>query len=332
VDLAALEARLQEPAVKADLKRVQLDSTPVFLSQELVSSFNGPFLAASNARAHRDLFPVLEYTAQRDFFARASAERWHQMDENFSPRATTLLALYLKSHPLQRADFEAFARFFAAESRQFVDIFYSVLLRWQREAPDAIEPLELSARFDYITAPGEFDALRLGPHRERILQRAAQDPQLLRRYGLSLMKSYRELRSLYYLPPTAELALILQRLIEADPDNQRVYQLYLAELAYDRGDDAACLEEGRLGLARDLPRGSAKFKLDHGAPVRLVARLADALWRQGQWEAAANLCEETVRAGYYNKKTRYAALPFELVRRKVLTSLNRPLTEPVLPQ
>jgi spermidine synthase len=330
VDLAALEARLQEPAVKADLKRVQLDSMPVFLSQELVSPFNGAFLAASDARVHSDFFPVLEYTAQRDFFARASAERWRQMDENFSPRATTLLALYLKSHPLQKADFAAFARFFTAETGQFVDLFRSVLLRWQAEAPEAIEPLGLTARLAYINAPGEFDALRLGLYRERILQGAAQEPQLLRHYGLALMKTYRELRSLYYLPPTAELQTVLRRLIEADPDNQRVYQLYLAELAYDRGDDAGCVEQGRLGLASDLARGAAKFKLDIGAPVRAVARMAEALWRQGQYQVAAELCAQTVRAGHLSQKTRYGALPFEVVRRKALASLNQPVTEPAL--
>jgi spermidine synthase len=330
VDLAALEARLQEPAVKADLKRVQLDSMPVFLSQELVSPSNGAFLAASDARVHSDFFPLLEYAAQRDFFARPAAQRWRQMDENFSPRATTLLALYLKSHPLQKADFEAFARSFSAEGRQFVNLFYSLLLCWQREAPEAIEPLELTARLDYLTAPAELDALRLGPRRERILERAGQEPQLLRHYGLALMKSYRELRSLFYLPPAAELQAVLRRLIEADPDNQRVYQLCLAELAYDRGDDAGCVELGWQGLAHDLPRGAARFELDIGAPVRVAARMADALWRQGKRQAAADLCEATVRGRHLNQKTRHGALPFEVVRRKALASLNQPVTEPAL--
>lgn len=330
VDLAALEARLQVPAVKADLQRVQLDSTPVFLAQELVSPANGAFLAASDARVHSDFFPVLEYAAQRDFFVRPAAQRWRQMDENFSPRATTLLALYLKSHPLQKADYDALTRFFTAESRQSMGLFYSALLRWQREAPDAIEPLELTTRFDYITAPAEYDALRLGPQRERILQRAAQDPRLLRHYGMTLMESYRELRSVYYLPPTAEVETMLRRLIEADPDNRQLYQLYLAELAYDRGDNAGCVELGRLGLARDPSGGAAKFGLDIGAPVRVAGRMAEALWRQGRWQAAVDLCEETVRAGYLNRRTWYAALPFEVVRRKVLASLKQPLTEPVL--
>jgi hypothetical protein len=324
VDLEALAGRLEHPKVKADLARVELDSVPVLLAQEVISPDSAMFLAPTNAPIHSDLFPTLEYAAQRDFFAAPAANRWRQLDETFSPRAQTLLAHYVKVHPLQEEDYEAYVRFFKAQSRPYVDLYYSLLLRWQRESPQAIEPLEHTARFDYLTPPGEFEALRLGPQQEKIVQRADRDPLLLRRYGTALMKTYREHKSFFYLPPTEELERVLQLLIQKDSDNQRVYQLFLAELAWDKGDDAGCLALGRQAFAPDLPRGSAKFALDHTAPVRVTARMAEALWREGRWAEAAQLCRETERAGYLNKKTQYHALAFEVVQRRVLASLNRP--------
>jgi len=322
-DLAPFAARLAEPSVKADLERVQLTNLPLLLSHELISSVYGSLLPPPEARIHSDYYPVLEYLAQRDFFVRKGASRFRQIDENFSRRPTTMLGEYLRAHPLTWEDFEAFAQTYVQGGKPFLDIITSVLLRWQQDFPQAWEPLETAARFTFVNAPGELDVLRLAPRRDGLIDRARVNPALLRQYGLGLMRAYSEQRSCFYGPPTDELIAILERLIELDPDNQRVYQVYLAELAWDRGDDELCLQHGRGALTADLPRGSAKFKIDPGAPLRVIARLADVMRRRGELKAAAELCESAVQGGYLTDSARAGSLVFEVTQRLVQAEIER---------
>lgn len=329
-DLAAFAARLDEPSVKADLERIKLTNMPLLLSHELISSAHGALLPPIETRIHSDYYPTLEYLAQRDFFVRHGATRFRQIDENFSRRPTTLLGDYLRANALTWADFEAFANTYLESGKPFLDIITSVLLRWQQQFPEAWEPLEVASRFVFVNAPGELDVLRLAPLRDGLIDRARVKPDLLRQYGLALMRTYSEQRSAFYAPPTEELTAILDRLIELDPDNQRVYQVYLAELAWDRGDDDLCLDYGRRAMTADLPRGSAKFKLDPVAPLRVVARLADVMRRRGELVQAAELCETAVRGGYLTDSARAGALIFEVTQRRVQAELNQLATRRAL--
>jgi predicted membrane-bound spermidine synthase len=323
-DVPALVARMEHPAVKADLARIGISLPAVLLARELVSPENAAFLPSPVGRAHSDFFPVLEYIAQRDFFARATASRWQQVDENLSPRATTLLAQYLNAYPQQPKDYESIARGLSAQEWQNAGLLFSLLRRWRRESPGALEPLELLTRMRPSTTPGDYDALRLAALRDQIIQRSSAQPQLLRQYAFSLMESYREERSVFYVPPTQELQAALEPLLSADPANQPVYELWLAELASDQGNDAACLEYGRRALDRDQQRGPARFALDPAAPFRVGARMADALWREGAPDQAASLCATVLRDGFAAPGALYYALPVELAWRKAVASLNRP--------
>lgn len=326
-DLDGFARRLREPAVTADLERVRLSNLPLLLSHELVSPLNAPAIPAPSAAIHSDYQPVLEYVAQRDFFVRKGASRFRQVDENFSRRPTTLLGDYLRRQPLTEADFQAFARSYVEEQKTAVDLFASLLLHWQQVQPNAFEPLELASRFRFLNAPGELDALRLGPRREALLARAKENPTLLRQYGLGLMRAYTEQRSCFHAPPTTELIAILERLIELDPNHQRVYQAYLAEIAWDQGDDNRCLELGRRAILGDMPRGSARFKLDSFAPLRTVALLADALQRRGEFEAAAALCDQAA-SNFLTDALRENALFFEVAQRRAVAEFTRTQARP----
>ncbi len=323
VDLAALAARLQMPAIREDLARVGLDNLPLVLAQELIAFENGPLVPPFDTRVHSDYFPILEYQAQRDFFARRLVERLRQLDETRTRRPDTLLGRWLRDHPLTGEDLAAFAGYYLTDDLRPMETFVSLLRRWQREHPDSLLPWELASRLQVTAPPGELDVLRLAPRRDRIYQRAAEDPTLLRQYGRALMRAYVEQVSVFNLPPTDELEWALHRLLETDPDNQRLYQAWLAEVAWDRGDDDACLRWGELAFAPDLPRGANRFQLDPGSALRTAARLADVYLRRGEPARAAAFCEGIVQAGYLNEETRYGALLFEFIQRRVLTALGQ---------
>ncbi len=292
---------------------------------------HGALVPPFDTRLHSDYYPVLEYLAQRDFFARVAVGRLRKLDETFSRRPSTHLIRWLREHPLEAEDLAAFAGYYLTDDQRPLEAFTTLLKRWQRIQPESLLPWEVASRIQQVTAPGELDVLRLAPRREQILARTAEDPTLLRQYGRALMRQYFEQLSVFNLPPTDELEAILPRLIATDPDNQRVYQAWLAELAWDRGEDEACAHWAEQAFAPDLPRGAARFRLDPDTALRTAARLADVYLRRGEAARAAAFCEGVVQAGYLNDQTRYNGLLFEFTQRRVLTALSQPGSLPPAP-
>jgi hypothetical protein len=318
-DLGAFCRRFEQPAIKGDLARVEIARVPVLLAHEVISPQNAPFVAASEPRIHSDFAPVLEYVAQRNFFTGYITERWRQLDENLSPRGHNLLARYLKEHPLEREDFLDFKRYCLPTNKVPSALSRSLLGRWQQERPDDPEQLELATR---LAGAESASALAFEPWRQRILRNPASNLESLRQYGLALMSDYRGRRSLLFVPPTPELQDVLQQLIQADPAHRPLFQIYLAELAWDRGDDDACLELGRLALAGDPDALPAKFELDAEAPLQIVASMAQSLAGRGQLLDAVALCDQAVNAGLLNATTRAKALRFDVTQRRLLAALS----------
>jgi hypothetical protein len=298
-DLAEIERRFYQPHIKSDLERVHISRLAVLLSHETISEANAPFVASLDAQVHSDFYPVLEFEAQRAFFLHGEAEQLNQLDEHLSPRAMTLLARYLQRQPLQKEDFAALKQFHFGKKFLRAALVRSWLLRWRREEPESIEPVALSARIADVVSAAQLESLRLAPLREGLMEHAAVDPYLLRHYTVSLMAAYREQRSVFYTPNTSALQAALERLIVTDPKNRRTYRLFLAELAFDRGDDTNCLLMVQAAFDPDANQGGPlDFDLDPKAPRQSLARLIEIYSRLGRADDAWRLCQEAVSKGY----------------------------------
>ena len=298
-DLAALEKEFQAPKVRADLDRIDLTRLPVLLSREVISANNAPFLVGDAVRIHSDFYPVLEYVAQRAFFGGEEAAAWQRLDENWSPRASTLLAAYAQTHPLTEADLKAFGSFFLATRLPPPRLFQTLLHRWKQLNPASTLPLQLEAQLTDHRLFSELETMSMSAQRDLVRSSAERDPELLQRYERLLLASYRAQRSIFNTPPDAELRSVIELLLERDPSNQRVYHLHLAELSWDHGDDAACLRYARLGFDPDTAaHGPLNFRLDPQAPPLALALMLEIYWRAGKIERAAELAREVVRNGY----------------------------------
>jgi hypothetical protein len=299
VDFRALEQRMSQPAVKADLARIDLFRLPVMLARETISSENAPFIAGPSVAAHSDFYPVLEYVAQRSFFVRGSAAIPLLFEENGSPRPGTLLGRYLQEHALTEADFKALALFQTTHRIFEAALYHSLLKGWQSNYPQSTLPIELSAKAPGLGTGDELEAARLAVKRDVIFQDAAKDPEMLRLYARFLAQTYLAQRSVFYLPPAKELESALQRLIETDPANRRIYKLRLAGLAWDRKDDEACLRLAQGGFDPDVKSGGPfNFDLDPRAPTRILARMIDIFLRRGNVGEAWRLCQQARAWGY----------------------------------
>ena len=317
VDFRAQQQRMSQPAVKADLARIDLFRLPVLLARETISPENARFIAGPSVAAHSDFYPVLEYAAQRAFFVRNSTTIPLLFAENGSPRPGTLLGRYLQEYPLTEADFKALALFQTTHRIFDPALFHSLLKGWQNNYPQSTVPLELAAKAPEGTAD-ELEAARLAVKRDVIFQDAAKDPELLRLYARFLSQTYLAQRSAFYLPPATELESALQRLIETDPPNQRIYKLRLAGLAWDRKDDEACLQLAQSGFDPDLKSGGPiNFDLDPRAPTRILARMIDIFLRRGNAGEAWKLCQQARTWGYIGTARANSDPLLEMTYRKV---------------
>ena len=318
VDFRALQQRMSQPAVKADLERIDLFRLPVLLARETIPPENAPFIAGPSVAAHSDFYPVLEYAAQRAFFVRGDTTIPLLFEENGSPRPSTLLGRYLQGQQLTEADFKAFALFQTTHRIFEPALFRSLLKGWQNNYPQSTVPTELSAKAPERGTADELEAARLAVKRDVIFQDAAKDPELLRLYAHFLMQTYWAQRSAFYLPPATELESALQRLIETDPLNQRIYKLRLAGLAWDRKDDEACLRLARSGFDPDLKSGGPiNFDLDPRAPPRVLAQMIDIFLRRGDAGKAWNLCQQARTRGYIGAARANNDPVLEMTYRKV---------------
>jgi len=299
VDFRAQQQRMSQPAVKADLARIDLFRLPVLLARETIPPENAPFIAGPSVAAHSDFYPVLEYAAQRAFFVRGDTAIPLLFEENGSPWPSTLLGRYLQGQQLTEADFKAFALFQTTHRIFEPALFRSLLKGWQNNYPQSTVPIELSAKSSERGTADELEAARLSEKRDVIFQNAAKDPELLRLYAHFLSRTYLAQRSAFYLPPATELESALQRLIETDPPNQRIYKLRLAGLAWNRQDDDACLRLAQSGFDPDVKSGGPiNFNLDPRAPPRILARMIDIFLRRGDVGKAWNLCQQARTLGF----------------------------------
>lgn len=324
VDLEALERRFSEPSVKADLERVDITQLSVLLAREIVSQPNGLFVASAEGPVHSDFRPVLEFFAQEAFFVRAATTAWRKFDESFSTRPTTILAQYLQKHPLTESDYKAFARFYLEQRLPESDIFRSLVLRWQREQPESTIPIELMAQASDQILTAELEALRLASARDFLFSHAGKDPEPLRMYASYLIQTYRAHRSVFNLPPSDDLEELLERLIETNPANRRVYELNLAEFAWDRSDDSAFFQLAQNGLDPDIAKGGRiNFSIDPKAPRYVLYRMAESLWRKGQLKEAWTLCQDAAKNNYTGS---YPLL--DMTCRKIETYVSSLRSEP----
>ena len=319
-DFENMAAKFNEPAVKKDFERIDIFRLSTLLSLQIVSEQRAPFITADGTPMQSDLYPTLEYVAQKAFFMRAGSSLLASYAESSSPRAGTLLAQYAKIKPIHPLDLRGLVLFFNSYGIPESPIARSYLHRWRAEAPEAQMPLEFLASVNNNNAQAELNVAILKPLRDSILSGATNQVELLKWYGQSLLQTYRGQRSTLFLPPSEELKSALHRLMESDPNNQRVYRLRLAELAWDRSDDAECLAFGQLALHPDSSKhGPNSFAIEPSAPGRVFHYMIETLLSKGDVEGATQLCKEAFKNNFAGPRAYPVSPLLELSCRKVLT-------------
>jgi hypothetical protein len=316
VDLQAFLTRMADPAVHADLERGTMSEPLALLSREVASPETGAFVSARETPVHSDYFPSLEYMAQVGFFVGARSTLYDTVTETHSPRATTLLAAYLKNQPHTVEYFQRAAK--AYLDRQFLDdrLVHGLMEQWSLVETNSSLPLEIIHRLTLPETPALLEESRLLPRHRSLLEEGRGDVTILQFYERALMQGYRAKRSTFYIPDTQPLQEVLAILRESDPTNQRVFNLHMAELAWDRGDDARFVQFATLAVEPAAKNGPMQFSLDEDAPRIVLHHMIEASLRSGNIAQAQAACAHAATNHYLDRDDHFYA-PLELVCRKV---------------
>ena len=327
-DIEALVARIRDPRVGRDMARGGFSEPLAFLSREIISPRNGAFLARPEDIVHSDFYPTLDYSAQLGFFVGQSASIHEQCDETKSARPQTLLGEYLRTVPLKPEEFRAAAG--AVVDLQFADaaLIYSLVQRWALVETNSTLPLEMLERLTPNRPAALTEELRLLPRHSWLLQQGKVDIAALHFYERVLMRAYRIKRSVFYVPDTTALQETLGLLLDRDPKNRRVFNLHLAELAWDRGDDAVAMRYGFAGLDPDTEKtGPFVFTLDELAPRQVLTDLIESSLRDGRIKQAVTFANMAL-AGKLLVEGEYYFAPLDLACRKANAAAETAFTPP----
>ncbi len=317
-DLDRLRARFEQPTVRADLNAADVTTLPALLALQVVSQANGAHLARPETPRHSDFFPVLEYLAERAFFAQGGAGLLAEFDERLDRRPDTLLGRWLEQHPMTPDDARSIALLHASFEVPHPRIYRSVLMEWQRRTPLDLLPVELASKLSWTAPTSATQAQEMARVRDAMLAAAPRDPESLRMYSRYLQNAYRETRSAFYQPPADELQAVLERLVEHDPVHRASHRLRLAELAWDRGDDVAFVKLATEALLQSDPDASStRFDFDFSAPGRVLHLLIETLWRNNQKGDARGWCTAVRQGGYLDEQSRFHSRRLAMVVRKV---------------
>jgi len=321
-DEEAIVTRISDPRILGDLERGELGEKLTFLSREVVSPVNTHFLPPDNTPIHSDYFPILEDLSQVGFFTGGVSTFYDAFDEAKLARGNTILAKYLKKHPATEGDYKRMAAQIVDNAFGDQNLGLRVVQHWANINTNSTLPLELLERTGTTRPTALTEEIRLLPKHAWLLEQGKRDIASLHFYERVLMRAYRLKRNAFYIPDTRPLREVLDLLLERDPQNRRVFELHLAELAWDQGDDAAAHQYGISGLNPDSAKSKPfLFILDELAPRQVLTDLIESALSSGQLKQAAKLADLATTRKFLTPGEFYFA-PLDLALRKTTAAIQ----------
>jgi spermidine synthase/MFS family permease len=142
-DLASLTALLAQPAVKADLAQIKVDSLLPILSMQMNGHSRQPAVTWLGA-IHRDYFPVLDYLAPRGFFIGKTAEATEFLDHRRLSRARSQdlwIHDYLDKHTIPAEEYASTLASIEWCTTRLETLPYALAVKWNESYPDDTKAL-----------------------------------------------------------------------------------------------------------------------------------------------------------------------------------------------
>lgn len=318
-----LQLRVQQPEVQSVLQTQGLEIWPVILTTQVTSFENGFHLVPDESVIHSTQFPSLRVTATRSHPAPDAPLFFEDANEQFQTNPTLMLSEYTRHADWTIDQMRALS--LLQIDQQFFEptIFRSIVRRWLELSPDETALHLLSASTSNAESSWAYEAARLRSYIRSFSAEEQPPLDLIKQTTYQVLMAYREQRTIFHKPNTELPIAMLQHLIEADPENQRVYRMNLVELAWDNQDEASFQQYSAEAFDPDETRfGPPDFSADPLAPHRTLSLMAEYWWRQGQLDKARDICIQAVQAGYIGPEAAFHDPALERVVRKVLFAID----------
>jgi spermidine synthase len=243
-DEKELERRLSVPAVRADLKRIEIPDVATLLSLQMLSDDRMRDYAGPGEFNTEDR-PLLEYWAPRAFFVNRGANDINRFDERRTfGGAGIFLKRRVAEKPLTDEERLHIGLLHADGNRGSPLLAYSVLSDYIRRHPGDVSTLRVMTELTEKLGRGGKYLENLG----RLARLTPNDPVVLEKYAWLKYSSDRVLAS-PFAPYSAEASeRLLKRCVELTGDTVDYYHVRLGDLYFDIQQYQAALDNYRRAL------------------------------------------------------------------------------------
>lgn len=299
-ELEKVLQRMNQPSVSQSLKRGDIDSKiPVTLfAHQLTSEDYTAYAYPEETFVHRDMFPVLERMAQKGMFAGKETLHIFGFDERKTLRPNSLLAQYQAKYPLERKDWAAlFAH------NEYETLFDNRLVRsigeaWSSKHPNDPAPTMTAALFKDERRPTASDIAVMSFKLADIVSNQQYGVLWSIEYARAAMSNYRYLRSVFNAPKGDTLVTILEKLAQNFPAEAHIYNVYLAELAWDAGDQNRFVRQASdLFIRQGAGLNEGSFPSGDPSPGIVLVRLIEYFLENPDPEKLAVVLEVAKKSG-----------------------------------
>lgn len=278
LDYQQLQAKINMPAIKEDLRRILVKDIPTLLSLQMLSE-----QAVANygdvGPLNTENLPLLEYWAPRAFFVNKGVTGLNRYDERTSFGGTTiLLKQWLGEHKFSDEDIFNIGVFHSGKLRGNAIVAYSMLSAHLKEYPNDVRALK--ALLDVAERMSKMDqALDI---RKRLVALTPDDPELLQSYAWSKFQAERGTISSLLSFNVDESIMMLEKAIKITADTVAFYRLTLGDVYYNIGRyDFAADQYSQVLKMQKKYRNDGRVRQDN-----LLYHLAKSLHHLGQDDRA----------------------------------------------
>lgn len=298
-DLETILQRLNQPRIRASLARGDITRPATLLAHELISEDYAAYAYPEDTFVHQDMFPVLESMAQKGMFAGKETLHIFAFDERKTLRPNSLLAQYQAKYPLERDDWAALF-----SHNEYETLFDNRLVRsigeaWSAKHPNDPTPNMTASLFKDERRPTASDVAVMSFKLAALAGHRQHGIEWTIRYAHAAMDNYRYLRTVFHAPKGETLVNILDKLVQNFPNEAHIYNTYLAELAWDAGDQNRFL---RLASDVFIRQGAGlvltSFPENDKSPAIVMVRLIEHFLENPDPEKLSRVMEVAKNSGF----------------------------------
>jgi len=286
---------LTYPSIRAELGRIGLQEPLHFLALQVLSEEFTRFIPPPDTPYHSDYAPILETLAQTGHFTQKQSTLWKKIDQRSDPQGDLFFRHHHPSADLTGANIISLGSNVGEKFILQNEHVISLIEALKTKSPDDPTSLVLEIQTEDRTK-AELAARSILANTNSLRAAIQLSPAIAAELVKHVMQDFRIRKSIFHLPDTKPVSDVIEMLLPY-PDVASIAQLYLAELAWYRGE----FDEfsNRMGAALSDP-GTGRppdFAIDLQGSERNLARLIQFLLRNGNVQGAINAVKQASFVG-----------------------------------